>query len=96
MVDQGEYHLVRRSRGEKPYIRRRPFTYQNPSEAQRKMREEFAKVAKEHGKGKKSLVTIEKGGALKDIPRSAEPIMKALKEKRTKTPGPLGDTPPER
>lgn len=96
LTDQDEYHLVRRSRGGKPYIRRKPFTYRKPTEEQRRMRDEFGKLAREHGKGKRGLTTIEKGGTVKDIPKSAEPLM-GLKGKRTKAPEPTGDTttPPE-
>jgi hypothetical protein len=39
----------------------------------------FGKVAAEHGKGKRGLITIEKDGVIKDIPKSAESVMAAFK-----------------
>ena len=55
------------------------------------MRDEFDKLARKHGKGKKGLITIKKEGVLKDIPRSAEAIMRMLKRKRTKMSDSSGD-----
>jgi hypothetical protein len=79
---QDEHHLVRRSRGGKPYIRRMLFTYRKHTEAQLRNREKFGKVAAEHGKDKTGLITIEKDGVLKDIQRSAEAVMRMLKGKK--------------
>jgi len=78
-LDPEEYHWVKGSKRQSGYWRRVPYCYDRPSPAQRRARELFGRMAAEHGKGKRGLVTIEKDGVVKDIPKSAEAVMAAFK-----------------
>jgi hypothetical protein len=80
LQDFGGRHWVRGSKMQSAYWRRRPYCYERPSPAQLRARELFGKVAAEHGKGKRGLVTIERDGVVKDIPKSAESVMAAFKD----------------
>lgn len=73
-------HYVRGSLRQQGYYRKRPFTYDTPSQDQRKARAELARIAHDEGTDKTGTVEIvDKRGQEKEIPASAVPIMENMK-----------------
>lgn len=78
--DQEETHYVRGSRRQSGYYRRKPYTYDNPTKAQRKMRAVLARTAFEKGRDKTGMTqTIDEKGKVKEFPASAVPIIEEMK-----------------
>ncbi len=69
-VKVSEEEFVKASYRQGSYHRKRPYTRDNPTLAQRKVRYQFAKIAHEEGTDKFGTIKVEG----KEIPRSAKVI----------------------
>jgi len=77
---QEETHYVKGSRRQRGYYRRKPYTYDNPTIAQRKVRATLARTAFEKGRDKIGMTqTIDREGKVKEYPASAVPIIEEMK-----------------
>jgi len=77
---QEETHYVKGSRRQKGYYRRKPYTYDHPTKAQRKIRAILARTAYDQGREKFGLArVVDEEGNVKEVPASAIPIMQEMK-----------------
>lgn len=86
-----EYVSETRSHKHSSFVRRRPYTNDNPTQTQRKTRYRFAKAAHE-ARDKKGTVILEDG---KEVPKPAEAVQKQMKDKRLAEPKIPRFIPPE-
>jgi len=69
-------HYVKGSRRMRGYWRRKPYTYDHPTKAQRRTHAVLARIAFEKGRNKFGTVEIIDGaGKVKEVPASAIPII---------------------
>lgn len=75
-----EQHYVRGSRRQSGYYRRKPYTYDQPTKAQREARAILARTAFEKGRdrfGKEEIV--DRAGEVKEVPASAAAIAEEMR-----------------
>lgn len=78
--DDDLLQFVRGSLRQSGYYRKRPYTYDHPTPAQRVARALFARIAHDKGRDKFGKETIiDKTGQEKEVPASAVPIMENMK-----------------
>ena len=78
-MTEEEEHYVRGSKRQKGYFRKKPYTYKNPTAAQRRARAILARTAFERGRDKFGKAEIvDKEGIVKEVPASAVPIQEQM------------------